>query len=73
MFPNPFRDYLVIEGHPAPARLRIELYDLSGRLQLNRQLDDQATLTLPRLSPGLYLYRIWEGSNLLQSGKLVGR
>lgn len=73
IFPNPFGDYLVIEGHPAPARLRIELYDLSGRLQLNRQLDDQATLTLPRLSPGLYLYRISEGSNLLQSGKLVGR
>lgn len=71
--PNPFSISTQITLPAATGKThRIELYDLMGRKV--RSHDFSGTLfRLQRgdLSAGVYLYRLWQGATVLESGKLV--
>jgi hypothetical protein len=63
LYPNPCRDFtsLQIPG-PRPQNLLVEIYDMSGRKILSKQIVSDA-IDVSSLSPGLYLARIIYGYN----------
>ena len=76
-FPNPFNPTTTIEyGLPVTAHVRLEIYDITGRLVsrlVNRQQSagrHNVTFDASSLSSGLYLYRI-EAGNFVQTRKLT--
>ena len=76
-FPNPFNPTTTIEyGLPVTAHVRLEIYDITGRLVsrlVNRQQSagrHNVTFDASSLSSGLYLYRI-EAGNFVKTRKLT--
>jgi hypothetical protein len=64
VFPNPFRDQLVVHLAEA-ARVRVQLYDMPGRLAWDSELlciDNRLELDLSGLHPGVYLLVVREAS-----------
>jgi subtilisin family serine protease len=62
--PNPFDDELKITFRENPEQLRIELYDISGKLIMkmnNRDYISRSIILddLPNLSPGIYFIRLY--------------
>ncbi|NQT77688.1 MAG: T9SS type A sorting domain-containing protein [Bacteroidetes bacterium] len=48
------------------------LYDLSGKLLLNKKLNaSQQSISIDHLPAGMYVYRIMQGEKLLESSRLV--
>jgi len=70
LFPNPVRETLSINFDVKFPYAKFELFDLSGRSVLQRQVENGTVLNLEELNKGVYLYRISTGENF-QSGKLV--
>lgn len=75
VFPNPARNevYVVIE-HEAAANAHIALYDLQGRLLLEKQVENHQefhTLDLNSLADGIYMYQVSAAGRSLKTGKLV--
>jgi len=70
LFPNPVRESLTINFNGALPSARFELYDLSGKSIMRRQVENGSVLNLEELEEGIYLYRITTRKHF-QSGKLV--
>jgi len=61
--PNPFTDFVLLEAHyQSPHKVSYELYDVNGRLLLNKSLDWNTDLVeeipLRSLNSGLYFLRV---------------
>lgn len=78
VFPNPFRDKITFTaGHlPGQDHAVLRIYDLYGRLLIEKQLTDQQSFTWDgknrnraEVPPGLYLYRL--GNNMNVTGKIL--
>lgn len=69
VYPNPVADELIIKGD-YPEGTSLSLFDLQGRLIINKQLNSDQQLFVGDLKPGLYLFRI-EGEGMIQHGKIV--
>lgn len=69
VFPNPANDHLTISGLKASGN--IEIYDMQGKLLLNQKVNETETIEISALSPGLYIYRIFEEQTKIKTGKLV--
>ncbi|MFN8207959.1 MAG: CotH kinase family protein [Bacteroidales bacterium] len=74
VFPNPSADKVYISGLNGNTReeVRIELYDLNGRLIFERQRyqGEGISLRSQGISPGIYLLKVHSGS-MIQMKKLV--
>ena len=75
VYPNPCRDEIQFEiKQQSGLTVSFELYSLSGNLLKTETLQRQSNLyriKLPELPAALYLYKIREGDQLLQVGKLL--
>src|SRR6185436_16728232 len=78
--PNPASDRAQLAFTlPVPARVRLDVLDLAGRVVISRDLDGTAgrqTLELPevaRLAAGLYVVRLEHGGNAVRSKLAVVR
>lgn len=72
VFPNPFKDYVVIALPASTPAVRIEIFDAMGRLVFRKESTNALTqLNLTHLAAGLYFYKI-EGSHFI-TGKLIKR
>jgi hypothetical protein len=74
--PNPFKEQtrIVLEGYTGlNTDLRLEIYDVMGRLQASLKAESQAQFVVQRgeMPVGIYFFRISENGRLLQSGRLV--
>lgn len=69
VYPNPVADELIIRGD-YPEGTSLSLFDLQGRLIMNKQLNQNQQLFVGNLKPGMYLFRI-EGEGMIQHGKIV--
>ena len=65
VFPNPFVDHLVISGLRGMAR--VSVVDISGKTvaEYNNVSNNQSLIGLQYLNSGVYVIRIYEGSNQL--------
>ena len=74
VFPNPAQDIVTLETGLFEGVGRFTLWDLSGKVCLQREVeswgDPFVSFELPALQQGMYFYR-WQGGNSLYSGKLL--
>lgn len=74
IFPNPATNMITLEAGLFEGRARFSLWDLSGRLQLEKEVqswaDPYISIELPVLSAGVYMYR-WQTNQAAYSGKLA--
>ncbi|HEX5153785.1 MAG TPA: T9SS type A sorting domain-containing protein [Parafilimonas sp.] len=73
IYPNPFQSILNIDFSAAnKTQKRISVYDVSGKLLLNRFSDGNTQLDVKQLSAGTYLIKITDGNGKeLYSGKII--
>jgi len=73
VYPNPVEDVTRVAFHDyLPQAAEFRVFDIQGRLVLNEELDGLAQLVDMRgLTPGLYVYEVWDGDERLTSGKVV--
>lgn len=74
VYPNPFSDHIRLrtENLENP-QLQLEVTDITGKIVFTSGTIYQAEslISLPVLSPGVYIYRVYQGTQPLSSGKLV--
>jgi hypothetical protein len=73
-YPNPFKDKITIkcDAQWKSNFCRIEIYDAVGKLIDQKNIDDvETTINSSGYKPGIYLYKIFQGTELKSSGKLV--
>jgi len=83
VYPNPYQDKVNIRiQRDFSQSIRFEVFDIQGRKLVNLPIDSQEGYDLfyqwdgntsegNSVSPGVYLYRILSGEQLLKNGKLV--
>jgi PQQ-dependent dehydrogenase (s-GDH family) len=64
--PNPAHSTLYIEGTPGGRKPWVALlYDITGKLLLQKETsEDQFTLDIRGLRPGIYIFRLWSGDEI---------
>jgi len=70
IFPNPAREYITLEFEGEFHDVSLELFDVTGRRVLIKQVANGESLNLDGLPKGLYLYRISDKEQI-QTGKLL--
>lgn len=66
--PNPAKDYIIITPNTTAttADVMLKLYDLSGKLMMNKKLQNTGTqkINLPPLTKGMYMVTVTNGNNV---------
>lgn len=76
VYPNPFSDQVTFELEDYhPQSLRLEVFDLQGRLIRSLELGKASKFNLysEGLGEGMYPFRLTDAGHLLQTGKLIVR
>jgi aminopeptidase N len=69
VYPNPAHDRISVRGN---GEMLFELYDLSGKVILSKQIVQSADIDLSGLSGGMYFYKIIASGNAcISTGKLA--
>jgi len=75
LYPNPARDRLtVVTDLPPGKETEISVYNVSGRLQIQMRLDwnGKAGIDVSGLNPGIYVFRLRQGSIMLNRQFIIG-
>jgi len=70
IYPNPFRNQLIIQNSASSTPAVFTLHDLQGRVVMQGNVNAQTTLSMEGLKCGIYVYTL-RGVQVYQSGKLV--
>lgn len=71
LFPNPADDQVTI-SFKREGVFTLECYDLSGKLVQSETItNSEQVINISSLNSGMYLYRIKDGKNIIQTGKLI--
>ncbi len=73
IYPNPTNENIRINFSGSYGNVRINIYSVSGTLVLSKNIasENDTTLSLQQLNPGLYYYNISGSNGLNQNGKIV--
>jgi len=76
LYPNPSNNYIVLESNKRISELcRVEIFDISGRLILNKQLDFRERnvnqINLNGINSGIYFCRILNSDKQLEVIKFI--
>ncbi len=71
VFPNPASEIISINVRDGSQQLTFSLIDLQGRIVLQREIRNSTNISITNLPKGVYLYKIIDKFDALQSGKLI--
>ncbi|RYZ55414.1 MAG: T9SS type A sorting domain-containing protein [Sphingobacteriales bacterium] len=70
IYPNPASGNISISGVPSGLQVKLELFDMTGRLVFGQESNQATNITLPELQKGMYLVRVtgeaFRGSGMVQ-------
>lgn len=70
MYPSPASNQLFIKTHQTDMA-HVQLFDITGRLLVNTQVQDNASIDINHLAPGIMLYTITNSTgNIIGRGKI---
>ena len=70
IFPNPATEGFSLSG--LKSSIRIELYDMCGKLLLSKELSAESNyVSTAHLAAGIYLLKLWNKSGVVHAGKFV--
>ena len=70
VFPNPASDVVTFNWDEKYTRLNLELYDLTGKRVISRSIDNNETIGVDQLSRGIYLYKLTDNNDIIDTGKI---
>jgi hypothetical protein len=73
IYPQPANDRVTIGWDSHQTTLELEMYDSSGKKVLSQQIDNQGSVSVDQLAPGLYFYRLAGNSQTVHAGKISVR
>lgn len=71
VYPNPATGQVRFSWNDGHGLLQLSIYQLTGACLLTREISANEPVSLDRLSKGVYIYKLSDGSKCLQTGKLV--
>jgi hypothetical protein len=64
VFPNPASSEVVVNLNTSEtATATLNVFEVSGRLVMEKEIQNQATLNISELSPGIYYIKVWSQNN----------
>jgi hypothetical protein len=73
VFPNPFTNTLTIQANENNSNSQFNLYDMLGKLVLQRNITQTSTVMDINVVPGMYFYRYINDAGAVQTGKLISK
>lgn len=73
VFPVPASDVVTFNWDEKYTRLNLELYDLTGKRVISRSIDNNETIGVDQLSRGIYLYKLTDNNDIIDTGKITLR
>jgi len=70
VFPNPASETVTFNWDEKYTRLNLELYDLTGKRVISRSIENNETIRVDDLSRGMYLYKLGDYNDIIQTGKI---
>jgi hypothetical protein len=70
VYPNPASDYIQVEGDLDTGEARVMMYNVSGKMVMNRVLDPGGRIPVSHLSEGIYVVRLVQGNKVI-TGKVM--
>jgi hypothetical protein len=73
VYPNPFNSRLTIEVKENNGNGEFSLYDMVGKLIVQKTINQTSTSIDVNVAPGIYFYKFVNEAGLLQTGKLISK
>ena len=73
LYPQPADDYVIFDWRSSNPVFDLDLYDVNGRLVMQKKIGNHKAVAIHHLTPGLYLYRLSDNQQHLISGKMSVR
>ena len=70
IFPVPASENLTFSWEDSFPQLSLELFDLTGKRVISRNIDNRESIGVGQLSTGVYLYKLSDNKQLIHSGKI---
>jgi hypothetical protein len=71
IYPNPTKGYLKINSSESFINPFFELYDIKGSKIFSKPFNFSEPIDVNGLKPSIYLYKIIDGNEVKQSGKVI--
>ena len=72
-YPNPFSTSLTIQVNENNTNSVFTLYDVIGKLLIQRTITQSSTAIDVNVAPGIYIYRFINQAGIVQTGKLISK
>jgi hypothetical protein len=73
VYPNPFNTTLTIQANENNSNSQFSLYDMVGKLVIQKNITQASTVIELNVAPGMYLYRYTNDAGAVQTGKLISK
>lgn len=70
VYPNPFEDQLTIRWTESGTIGQLQMYNVTGQLILQKEIQSNQIISVSHLKPGMYFYTL-QSEALLKSGKII--
>ena len=70
-YPNPFMQYTTISVEGVSEQLNLQVFDMNGKLLLERAFTSSVDLERNELSVGVNVYKISRNDQLISSGRII--
>ena len=71
IFPNPTTNFIKVRLSEELSNPLIEIYDATGKKVLSKQIVSDESIDIEALTPAVYFYKIKDGKENKQSGKII--
>ncbi len=73
VYPNPFNDTFTLQTNENNTNSNFSLYDVTGKLVIQRKISQSSTVIDINVAPGMYFYRFINDAGVTQTGKLISK
>ncbi len=73
VYPNPFNTTFTIQTNENNTNSTFNLYDIAGKLVIERKISQSSTVIDINVAPGMYIYRFINDAGIMQTGKLISK
>jgi hypothetical protein len=73
VYPNPFTNSLTVQVNESTLNSQFSLYDMLGKLLIQKKITQNTSVIDVNVLPGMYLYRFINDAGVVQTGKLISK
>ncbi len=73
IYPNPFKNEFTLQINEENSNCKFSVYDVLGKLILEKNINQNSTQIELNIEPGLYLYNLVSNNGFFKSGKIISK